>query len=152
LVGFAETDGLIQMGGGLEGAESPQKNGSKLTFAAKLQGIFQEGAPETSAAARRMNQEPAQLRFPVLLPHNADGTNDFPFHLRNPQAIFPGAKGLNKLGQSGSDVPFERVIQPIFLGIAKAMKIGDVTYISRFKVGTNVDWLPVCWRFFHGLN
>jgi len=49
------------------------------------------------------------------------------------------------LGQAGSDVPFERIIQAIFLGIAKAMKIGDVTYISGFKVGANVDWLLVSW-------
>ena len=49
------------------------------------------------------------------------------------------------MGQAGSDVPFERIIQAIFLGIAKAMKIGDVTYISGFKVGANVDWLLVSW-------
>lgn len=88
----------------------------------------------------------------MRLPQNADGTHPLLSHLRNPQAIFPGVKGLNKLGQAGSDVTLERIIQAIFLGIEKAMKIGDVTYISGFKVGANVDWLLVFWRCFHGLT
>ena len=59
LFGFPEADGAIQVGGGLEVAERPQQNGSKLMFAAKLQGIFQEGTPKASATAGWMNQEPA---------------------------------------------------------------------------------------------
>ena len=81
----------------------------------------------------------------MRLPHNTDGTNPLPSHLGNPQAIFPGVKGLNKLSQSGSDVPFERIVQSILLGIAKAMKVGDVTNISGFKMGADVDWLLVSW-------
>ena len=59
LFGFPEADGAIQVGGGLEVAERPQQNGFKLTFAAKLQSIFQEAKPETPTATGRMNQEPA---------------------------------------------------------------------------------------------
>jgi hypothetical protein len=137
--GLLESEGTIEVDGGVELIKGPEKNPLIPFIPAEVHCLGHEFSAQAQPAIGRVQDEPTQLRR-FLGPMNyGDGTHDVAVCFRNPETVALGVESAQEPGDSPSHFSLESRIQCVFLGVEGPVEKGNRAGIAG-SVGTNMDW------------